>query len=224
MIPLLAANGMRLEEAIGTSLLTFTATGVIATALYGMRGGIDWRSAALTSAGSLAGGPFGARLGVWLPEIVVAALFAAFLLFTGVTAFVRPPAVAGTPKRRHGWPILVAAGILVGLGSGLTGVGGPAILVPLLLFLEVPAGMAVGISQPNQIAASAGGALGHLLFGHVDVPLAGLLSVVTGCGVAAGAIVHRSVPAGTLRKIVGAACVVLGLWLAFGLAHRAGGA
>ena len=222
LVPLLVATGRPLESAIGTSLETFTATGIVATAIYGRRGAIDWRSAALTSAGSIVGGPFGAKLSVWLPEIAVSACFAAFLIVTGATTLVRPSVVESQRlgRAKLGWPGLVTCGVTVGVGSGLTGVGGPAILVPLLLLLKVPAGIAIGISQPNAIAASASGAFGHLAFGRVDLPLAALLSLCAGLGVAFGAAIHSWFNAEALRKSVGIACIILGLWLSGNLLHR----
>ncbi len=225
LIPLLVAAGTRLEDAIGASLVTFTVTGIVATAIYSRRSAIDWRSSALTSLGSLAGGPIGAKLSVWLPEAAVSACFAVFLVITGVTALARrvgAEPVTGTFPR-IGWPLLVGCGLVVGVGSGLTGVGGPAIMVPLLLLLGISSSAAIAVSQPNAVAASASGALGHLAFGHIDVSLAAGLSVVAAAGVAAGASIHQRVGATTLRKLVGAACIVLGLWLGGTLLHRVPG-
>jgi len=221
LIPILTAAGVGLEDAIGVSLVTFTVTGIIATAIYGRRRAIDWRSTLLTSAGSIVGGPIGARLSVWLPEITVSGCFAAFLVVTGVFAIARRGAVdvdGSTPAIASG--MLVLCGLFVGVGAGLTGVGGPAILVPLLLLLRVPSGAAIAISQPNAIAASASGALGHLVFGHINMTLAGGLCLVAGVGVAVGAAIHERIGATILRKVVGAACIVLGLWLSGRLLHR----
>ena len=201
--------------------MTFTVTGFIATVIFARRSAIDWRSAIYTSIGSVAGGPVGAKLSVLLPAIVVAGVFAVFLIGTGVTTLARKSRETERPSgARVRWPALVVCGLAVGIGSGITGVGGPAILVPLLLLLKFPTSVAVGISQPNAIAASASGALGHLAFGRVDGVLAALLSVLAGAGVAFGAIVHAKFSADVLRKIVGAACIALGLWLSGQLLHR----
>lgn len=213
--PLLVASGSTLESAIGTSLLTFALSGIVATVIYGRRGGIDWRGALLTSAGSIVGGLLGARLGQYLPSTVVLACFTAFLLFAGVSALAkrRDAGVrADGDVRLNSW-VLLACGLFVGVGSGLTGVGGPAILVPLLLVLRVPVSVAVGISQPNQIAASAAGAVGHLLFGHLDLHLALILGAVTAAGVAAGSILHTRFHTDVLRRVVALMAIALGIWL-----------
>jgi len=221
LIPILTAAGVGLEDAIGASLVAFTVTGLVATAIYGRRRAIDWRSTGLTSLGSVVGGPLGAKLSVWLPEIVVSVCFAAFLLMTGVTALARRgSADVGGSAPAIGWPVLAVCGLVVGVGSGLTGVGGPAILVPLLLLLRFPSSAAIAISQPNAIAASASGAFGHLAFGRIDFLLAAGLSLVAGTGVALGAAIHQRIAAGTLRKVVAAACIGLGLWLSGKLLQR----
>jgi uncharacterized membrane protein YfcA len=223
LIPLLLAAGIPQEDAIGTSLVTFTVTGAIATVIFARRGAIDWRSAAFTSAGSVAGGPLGAKLSVLMPPSAVGACFAAFLVGTGTLALLRKKDERErSPAPGVRWPGLVLCGLAVGIGSGITGVGGPAILVPLLLLLKFPTSVAVGISQPNAVAASASAALGHLAFGRVDGRLAALLSVVAGGGTLVGANMHAKFSAEMLRKLVGAACIVLGLWLGGALLHRLG--
>jgi len=227
LIPILVAAGRTLEEAIGTSLLTFTVTGIVATAIYARRGGIDWRLAAYTSAGSIIGGPVGARLSVALPPAVVSSCFAAFLIVTGVSALRRRPATS--TKASCAGPLamssrsLFGCGVAVGIGSGLTGVGGPALLVPMLLLLNVPASIAIGISQPNQIAASASGAAGHLIFGHVDIRLAAELSVAAGIGVVVGAWAHARIGAAALRRAVATACIALGSWTIGEIVRKAEG-
>jgi uncharacterized membrane protein YfcA len=217
LIPLLVAANYPLDTAIGTALCAFIVTGVVSTIIFARRGVIDWHGAAWTSIGSVVGGPIGARVEAWLPQRAVAGTFAAMLIAVGILALVRrEPADGSARVGRISPAILVPSGLVVGIGSGLTGIGGPALLVPLLLLLRVPAGAAVALSQPNQIAASAGGALGHVLFGHVDGTLAVTLCITAGAGAALGAAVHGRVPAQMLRRLVGAACIVLGSWLVRG--------
>jgi uncharacterized membrane protein YfcA len=71
LIPLLVWSGLPLETAIGTSLVTFTVTGVIATVIYAQGGAVDWRATLLTSAGSLVSGTLGAKLSTVLPGRIV---------------------------------------------------------------------------------------------------------------------------------------------------------
>jgi len=212
LIPLLVWSGLSLESSIGTSLLTFTIVGIIATIAYAMHGAIDWRAALLTSGGSLLSGAFGAKLSTMLPDRIVTACFAAFLLLTGLFALFGRK-FTRTASRPLTVTTLVLCGVVAGIGSGLTGVGGAAVLIPLLLLLGVSPAIAVAISQPNSIFASASGAAGHIVFGHVDFHLAAYLAVFCGVGVVVGAIIYRRVSAEHLRMLVGIVVLCLGVWL-----------
>jgi len=213
LIPLLVWFGLPLETAIGTALLTFTVAGIIATIVYTMHGAIDWRAALLTSCGSVASGAFGAKLGTMLPDRIVTACFAAFLLLTGLFALFGRKLFAHPGSRRLSATTLVLCGVATGVGSGLTGVGGPALLVPLLLLVGASPAVAVAVSQPNAIFSAASGAAGHILFGHVDFRLAAYLAVFCGLGVVVGAVIYRYVSAERLRTIVGVAVLCLAVWL-----------
>lgn len=213
LIPLLVWYGLPLETSIGTSLVTFTIVGIIGTIAYTMHGAIDWRAALLTSGGSLVSGAFGAKLSTMLPDRIVTACFAAFLLLTGLFALFGRKLFTRTASRPLTATTLVLCGVVAGIGSGLTGVGGAAVLIPLLLLLGVSPAIAVAVSQPNSIFASASGAAGHIVFGHVDFHLAGYLAVFCGLGVVAGAIIYRRVSGERLRTLVGIAVLCLGVWL-----------
>ncbi|MGD1954018.1 MAG: sulfite exporter TauE/SafE family protein, partial [Sphingomonadales bacterium] len=75
--------------------------------------------------------------------------------------------------------IIIGLGGLVGVLSGMFGVGGGFLLTPLLIFYGVPPAVAVA-SQANQIAGSSiAGAIGHAKQGGLD-PKMGLIMTVGG--------------------------------------------
>jgi uncharacterized membrane protein YfcA len=214
LLPLLAFGlGLPVETAIGTALVTFACTGVVTTALYVRHGRIDWRLAGWIAIGSLVAGPLGARVGTALPPVAVKLMLAAFLIAMGCITFARPAARPLAPEAQRPGR-LIAYGAAVGFGAGLTGVGGPAILVPLLMVVGFPAAAAVAASQPNAIVASFSGALGHALFGHIDWRLAGFIAVFQCAGAVAGSEVGVRVDALRLRALAAGASIVAGLWAA----------
>lgn len=223
LIPLLvAAEGLPIHQAIGTALVTFVCTGLIGAVLYTLHGKVDWRMALLTSGSSLICGPIGAKVSVSLPEPAVKGIFAAFLLFVGLHTLVgawtsRRDSLPDRPAADFPTSLLLGGGAVVGFGSGLTGVGGPAILVPLLVFLGLPVQVAVGISQVNSIAASGSGAIGHLVFGEVDLRLAAVVSVFEIIGVYLGAQISRLVSSQRLKPLVAALCIAVAVWTIMGL-------
>ena len=70
---------------------------------------------------------------------------------------------------------IVGLGGAVGLLSGIFGVGGGFLMTPLLIFLGVPAPVAVGTEANQIVAASVSGALAHFRRGNVDIKMGAVL-------------------------------------------------
>ena len=93
-------------------------------------------------------------------------------------------------------------GILVGFGSSLTGTGGPVLLVPLLLFLNLMPLTAVGISQAIQLPIAIFATFGFMLYGQIDFSLGLNLGIVQALGVIFGARIAHTIAQENLRVIV----------------------
>ncbi len=75
--------------------------------------------------------------------------------------------------------VLLGAGGIVGLLSGLFGVGGGFLLTPLLLFIGVPAPVAVASGANQVVGTSVSAIIGHWRRGNVDVKM-GIVLVIGG--------------------------------------------
>jgi hypothetical protein len=75
--------------------------------------------------------------------------------------------------------VLLAVGGLVGLLSGIFGVGGGFLLTPLLIFLGIPSSVAVASAANQVLGASVSGALGHWRRGTLDAKM-GLVLLLGG--------------------------------------------
>ncbi|NOZ77420.1 MAG: sulfite exporter TauE/SafE family protein [Euryarchaeota archaeon] len=109
-------------------------------------------------------------------------------------------------------PKAVIVGLLVGFFSGLMGVGGGFLAVPLMVgLLGVPMHVAVGSSLIVVIGAAASGVL--IYWGEGDVaPVMALLLLAGGTlGAQVGAVVSQKLPDITLRRIFGVLMLVIGL-------------
>jgi uncharacterized membrane protein YfcA len=73
--------------------------------------------------------------------------------------------------------IVLGLGTTVGILSGIFGVGGGFILTPLLFFIGIPPGIAVGTQGTLIVASSFSAFLNHLKKRTVDFPMGGLLLV-----------------------------------------------
>ncbi|WP_343344931.1 sulfite exporter TauE/SafE family protein [Sphingomicrobium sp. XHP0239] len=73
--------------------------------------------------------------------------------------------------------IIVALGGLVGVLSGLFGVGGGFLTTPLLIFYGVPPTVAVASATTQVTGTSVSGAAAHMRRGGIDFPMAGVMIV-----------------------------------------------
>lgn len=82
--------------------------------------------------------------------------------------------------------VILGLGGMVGVLSGMFGVGGGFLLTPLLIFYGIPPAVAVA-SQANQIAGSSiAGAIGHARHGGIDVRMGSIMVVGGLIGAAVG--------------------------------------
>ncbi len=71
--------------------------------------------------------------------------------------------------------LILGMGVGVGLLSGIFGVGGGFLMTPLLIFLGVPAPVAVGTEANQIVASSVSGVLAHWRRGNVDFKMGFIL-------------------------------------------------
>ena len=210
--------GLAIHEAMATSLFTFIFTGVIGTILFQRRGTIDWR---ITVPVCLGGAVFG-FLGAWvnsrLKAPVLSVALASVIVLAGIYALAggasnRAPVFHDRPRRQMA--MLLGIGAFAGFGSGLTGVGGPALSVPIMVLFGFSPLAAIGASQVIQILAAVSGTIGNLRFGSINYQVAAIVTIFELIGVTLGVRIVHAVDGRHLRVFVGALCVVVGGILCF---------
>ena len=212
-------TGLSMHEAMATALFSFVFTGIAGTVLFQRRGSIDWSvTVPLCVGGALAAFP-GALAGARLNGEQLATVLALLIIGAGAYTLRSRIEARATPlQARPGLrrAALLGIGMATGFGSGLTGVGGPALSVPMMMLAGFPPLATVGASQVVQILASLSGSGGNLLNGSIDFRLGLVLSVIEVLGVWIGVKVAHAVAQRTLRLGVGALCIAVG----FGLLGR----
>ncbi len=167
LLPLLISGaGLPTREAVPLSLLAVTLLAVANAGPYLRRRQVAPRPALILGVPALAGSWIGGTLvkhglipePVQLGVFAAAALVAAWLLSRRPTGTARAPRSAGSPLA------LAVQGVLVGLLTGIAGVGGGFAIVPALVLLAgLPMPLASGTSlvliATNSLVAL--GALGH---------------------------------------------------------------
>ncbi len=207
---------LSIRASMATALFTFIFTGMVGTFFFQRRGSIDWAITAPLCAGGALFGFVGAwantKLDAQLLALILAVLIVlagVYTLFTGTTR--RSASFQDRPRRQQ--LLLFGIGVVTGFGSGLTGVGGPVLSVPMMVLLGFPALTAIGASQVIQILAAVSGSVGNFAHGSIDISLAALLTAFEVIGVWIGVRVAHAVDARLLRRAVGILCILVGAWL-----------
>ncbi len=128
--------------------------------------------------------------------------------------------------------ILLAAGVATGLLSGLLGIGGGVVVVPVLLEVLPAAGvapdaatrLAIGTAHAAVLLASLPAAAAHARAGRVDRGLLGAWLPGLAAGTVAGLVVAWAAPAGALVAGFAVVSTVLAVLLLLGERLRRGAA
>jgi uncharacterized protein len=106
--------------------------------------------------------------------------------------------------------LIVALGGLVGLLSGMFGVGGGFLTTPLLIFYGIPPTVAVASATTQITGASVSGAMAHMRRGGIDMQIGGVMVVGGLFGSLTGALIFRALQAsGQIDVVIGALYVLL---------------
>lgn len=167
--------GLGVHEATTVSLAVVA--GAAATGAIGQtgRGSVCWTSAAWLSAAAAIGGIGGALLNRAIGGAALLLIFSVVMVLAARTTWERASsparAVQGCPEASA--RILIPTGLMVGVLTGLVGVGGGFVVVPALI-VGLSFGMreAMATSMAIVAAISVFGLLGHLATGsELDLPV-----------------------------------------------------
>jgi uncharacterized membrane protein YfcA len=205
-------QGIALPQAIAAASLAFALPGLAAA--WRLRQGataVPAGTLALTLS-ALPGAALGAVLVHHVATDALLAGLAALALASGLWGLRRAP----SQEVRAPLPRLamVALGAAVGLGSALTGTGGPVLLVPVLMLLRQPLRSTVPAAQAIQLPVALCAAAGHAWAGALDLRLALLLGAVLLVGALAGQWAAPRTPALALHRLVCTLLILTGGWFA----------
>jgi uncharacterized membrane protein YfcA len=154
--------------AFGTSLLVILPTAISGTWRHNKKEAIRWKTALILGPCALVGALVGATLAAHISgkilEIGFGGLVLAVALWMGLGLV--PKLRRGDEKLLGKFGLVAACGFPIGMVTGLTGLGGGALIVPMLvLALNFPMHIAVGTSVASIIFASLGGIVGYIING-----------------------------------------------------------
>lgn len=155
---LMGGFGLSLQEATGAGLAVVFAAALTSALGHARARRVELRTLLSIGPASMLGAVLGAKLHPFVPAQVTEALFA--LVLIGATVSLFRPRRERAAEGPVALPLLIAAGLALGVLTGFLGVGGGFLLVPALVsFGRLPLPRAVGTSTSIIAASSfAGGA------------------------------------------------------------------
>jgi uncharacterized membrane protein YfcA len=213
--------GARPIVALATPLPVIFPTALTGALTYRRAGEVDTNAAAWMVGPGIAG----AVLGSWLTRLIDTHLLlvvTAILLAYQATSILRGarPKAASAPHRAGTPAVFAGIGLLAGLISGLLGIGGGLIMVPMLAgVLGMPLKRALGTSLLAIVALVVPGTIVHAALHHIDWAVFLVLSIGAVPGAAIGARLALDTKERTLRLLVGGFLLLVAL--AYGVSETA---
>lgn len=204
--------GIDLHLAMAASSWSFLFTGVAGTITYAKKSTISWHMACRLSLGIVPAAILGAWTNSALPTAALTIILAILIIFSGLNTLYKKP-ITNNGNFVLSNTRLVLIGLGIGFGSALTGTGGPVLLVPILIFLNIPPLVAIGVSQVIQLPVAIFASIGFALSGQIDFKLGTTIGIIQCMGVVLGACIAHSIPSKQLRKITAMVLIAVGLLL-----------
>jgi uncharacterized membrane protein YfcA len=202
--------GIDVHAAIGAAMFSYIFAGAAGAWFYSRRGSIQWSIAGWLIVGAMPGAFAGSVAKSAASGPALEGLIGLLLLFAAYTAM-RPVAGRGSPGRVMAKPVLVALGGLTGFGSAMSGTGGPLILLPILLWLNVPVISAIGVAQAVQLPIALLATGGNFLSGEVALLIGSVIALALIAGIAAGAALAHALSPSALKRGVAWVVLVVGI-------------
>lgn len=230
LTPILALHfGIPIRQAIGTSLVAVITTSAASSSVHLQRHTTDIRLGMTLELATAFGAALMAYLVGYFNRSALEGLFAAFLLYSAITILAKGGKIAGKnepipaengdaqipPYEPQRYPLGLSASLVAGALSGLLGIGGGPIKVPVMyIFMNVPLMVATATSNFMIGVTAAASAIVYYRRGDILVADAAPLAV----GVFLGSLLGARLTPRIHTKVVVYLLVAIMLYLAGHLA------
>lgn len=210
-LPPAAVSGTAIAANLGAAIL---GTGAFARSGQ-LRGPETRRMAAMLMAAAVVGTPLGVVVNAQVSGGAFGILLGVCVGAIGVLLYLRErrrghtPAISATPAAR----IVVPIGFVVAIVSGLFGLGGQLLSVPLLISIGAAMLPSLGAAQAQSIVIAGVGTVGYALRGAIAWPLVAVIGVPLLAGALVGWRIANAVPAERLRSLLAFVLIGVGAYL-----------
>lgn len=225
------------QQAVGTSLATIVFTSLASTVAYSRQRRIDYRVGLILMITTVPGSSLGAYLTTIVSSQLLGAIFGFFIaavslqmIFKSKSTGLKSSPSVETKNRLTVWHRRIVdsrgtifeykanialgftLGFLGGLSSGFLGIGGGAVLVPIMHYLvNMPMHICVATSMFTMIPTSVSGVATHLSLGNINIDYAIPLVLGVIFGAQLGAYLARRTSGENLKKIFGIVLLLIGI-------------
>jgi len=198
--------------ALATPLPVIFPTSITGAVTYGKAGEVDRRAASWMAATGLAGAVVGAYATEWVDPSLLLLATAALLGWqsVGIIRGSGRRATTGADAMTAGAGTFATIGVVAGAVSGLLGIGGGLVMVPLLAgWCGMPLKRALGTSLLTIPALVIPGTIVHAYLGNIDWSATLFLTLGAVPGARVGAKLALGTGERTLRLIVGSGMLLI---------------
>lgn len=219
-VGLFALTTLSPAEVAGTSIVTHIATGALGTAAYTRSGQLrdpaTRRTAVVLAGTAVVGTPMGVLINSAISSRVFGVALGVLLVLVVALVWLRDRHSGGAESAVHPTGAVVAGlGLMISTVSGVIGIGGPMLTVPLLVALGVPVLESLAAAQAQSVVIATVGTLGYLANGAINWPLAALIGIPELAGVVIGWKIAHALPTRTLKRALLITLLVIAPYLAF---------
>jgi len=215
-VPVLLFAGYTMKTAPGISLILILATSLAALFHFSKNNLVDWKLALVmdppTDIMAFVGGYFSA----FIPEEYAKVVLIIILIIAGIL-MVKQKKEGGLKLNKDKWyywhrtfngnsyavnvPLVIAATSIIGVISGILGITGGVIKLPIMVLLcGVPMGIAVATSTVMVALTALFGLVGHALHGTVDFKVGLILAIASVLGGTIGSKISINLDKNKLKK------------------------
>ena len=225
-------HGITTQIAIGTSSVILIVTGLSSSVGYLKTKQVDIKNGSIFLFGLLPGSLIGSFLSRYLTLNSFNLYFGIFMICVSILLMIRhkikPFKIFDKEKYRKTYidakgmtyhysvPPMFAffATLFIGVLTGLFGIGGGALMTPLMLIVfRFPPHVAVGTSMMMIFFSSVMSSIGHILQGHVAWGYSIILIISSVIGAQIGVRVNRSMKSDTVVLLLRTVMLIMGVYL-----------
>jgi uncharacterized protein len=216
-----------LHLALASAMASILFSSLASLRKHHQHGAVDWRVVRRISPGILLGTALGAAFSAHIPAQFLGIFFALFVYLAAAQILldIRPHAARQLPQRTG----MTLFGMFTGWISSLVSIGGGTLVIPFLIWCNVPLRRAIGTSAAIGFPVALGGTLGYIVtglnqpnlpsphLGYVYLPAVFWVAFASVFTAPLGAKLAHRMDVGLLRKLFALLLIGLAtkLWLHF---------